>query len=110
MLIKLIDVGNLDLQVNPDADARVREFFSMRLLRMQHEREVAESQDGEAVWCSLFLGVELNDVCPDDLVVKLQRPANVLDIKEDARDTGRHYNPLWLRPVRITNGNAFTGD
>ena len=102
VLIKLIHVGDLDLQVNPDPDARVGEFIGMRLLGMQHQREAAEAQDGQAVRCSLFLGVELNDVGPHDLVVKLQRPANVLDIQEDARDTGRHSYPLSLRPVRIT--------
>ena len=67
----------------------------MRLLGVQHQRELADPQDRQAVRCPFVLGVDLHDLGPDDLVVELQRPANVLDVQEDARDTGRHsYPPL----------------
>src|SRR5262249_14110720 len=102
--------GNLNLKVNPNADSRVRELIGMRFLGMQHQSEPAQAQDSQAVRSTFFLGVELNDVCPDNFVVKLQRPANVLDIQEDARNTGRHSHPLWSQPVRIIKRIASAGD
>jgi hypothetical protein len=70
---------------------------------MYHQGELTNPQDGQAVRRPLVFGVDLNDLGPDDLVVKLKRPANVLDIKKDARDTGRHSYPLSSRRIEMAD-------
>jgi hypothetical protein len=89
-----VDIGNLELEMNSYSDARVRKLFSVRFLGMKHDRELPDPQDCQAVWCAIVLGVNLDDFGTDDLVIELKRPANVLDVQKDARDTGRHSNPL----------------
>ncbi len=48
MLVKRIHVGDLDLEMNSDADARVGKLLRVRLLGMQHQGERTDPQDGQS--------------------------------------------------------------
>src|SRR5262249_9522535 len=80
-------------QVYADADPRIGEFLSMRFLGMQHQGEAAEAEDGQGIRRVLMLGVDLDDLGADDLVVELHRFAYVLDVQEHASNPARHSSP-----------------
>ncbi len=50
--------------MDADADPRVGELLGVRLLGMQHQREVAEPEDGQGIRRVLMLGVDLDDLAP----------------------------------------------
>src|SRR5262249_31672686 len=77
-----------------DPHADVRELGRMGILRVKHQREVAEPEDGQAYGSTFVLGMDLGDLRADDFVVEFQRLDDVVDVEEDARDAGRHPHPL----------------
>ncbi len=93
MLVEFVHVGDLHLEVHPDPDPGVGELLRMGFLGVEHQGELADPEDGQGIRCVLVLGVDLDDFGTDDLVIELQRPSYVLDVQEDARDTGRHSYP-----------------
>ena len=64
VLVERVDVRHLDLEVNADAQPGVVELVGVRLLGMDHEREIAQPQDRQAVRCSFLLGMNLQTSAP----------------------------------------------
>ena len=72
VIVKPVDVVHLNLEVDADSDARVGEFVRVWLLGMQHQGESADPKNCQRQRCSFAFGVDLDNLCADDFVVKLQ--------------------------------------
>ena len=94
MLVERVHVVDLHLEVDSHAQPRVVELLGVGLLGVDHQGEVAQPEDRQGIGGTLLLGMNLDHLRADDLVIELERPANVLDVQKDARDSGRHSPPL----------------
>ena len=107
MLVERIDIVNLDLEVDSHPQAGVGKLLGVGFLGMNHQSEVTKPKNGQAIRCSLVLGMNLEHLGADHLVIELERPANVLDVQEDARDSGRHSTSL--QPRSLDKASEFPG-